>query len=387
MISALEITDFRCFEHFEARDLARVNLLVGTNNSGKTALLEAIELWAAEDGRHALDTLKAGLDRRGEFFSSLEPGRPEVTYVVRHLVHGHILAPDRRFEITATQGGVRRRLRMTIGKASSRASAGVHLDGHLGSSAGYPANQRRLGAMHPGDPSLEGSLVLHIVHDRDDAEGDREWYFPLSHDDGLTGRAFPRRPRGEDASPSRFVTTHSLPPGEVASLFGKYVLTEEEQHILGVLQIVEPGIERLALGTGDARYGSEHAGIFARHAGHRIPIGSMGDGVWRMLALTLALVGTRGGLLLVDEIDTGLHVGVMAKMWRMVIETAQRLNAQVFATSHSRDCYESLAMVLRELDPPRGTAAIHRMERDRQRTVVLDEQEIIRAAERGLEIR
>jgi predicted ATPase len=44
MISSIRIEGYRGFEHFEMSGLGRVNLLVGTNNSGKTSVLEAIYL-------------------------------------------------------------------------------------------------------------------------------------------------------------------------------------------------------------------------------------------------------------------------------------------------------------------------------------------------------
>jgi AAA15 family ATPase/GTPase len=37
-----EVEGFRCFENLKLRDLARINLIAGVNNVGKTALLEAI---------------------------------------------------------------------------------------------------------------------------------------------------------------------------------------------------------------------------------------------------------------------------------------------------------------------------------------------------------
>ncbi len=70
----------------------------------------------------------------------------------------------------------------------------------------------------------------------------------------------------------------------------------------------------------------------------RIPIGSLGDGIWRMLGLILVLVRSQDGVVLIDEIDTGLHFTVLSNMWKLVYETAKRLNVQVFATTHSNDC-------------------------------------------------
>ena len=61
-------------------------------------------------------------------------------------------------------------------------------------------------------------------------------------------------------------------------------------------------------------------GFFVRLKGNekRIPIGSFGDGIWRMLALSTALVKAKDSLLLVDEIDTGLHHTVMGDMWKLI---------------------------------------------------------------------
>jgi AAA15 family ATPase/GTPase len=44
MIHSIDIRNFRCFERLEIGNCRRINLLVGDNGSGKTALLEAIFL-------------------------------------------------------------------------------------------------------------------------------------------------------------------------------------------------------------------------------------------------------------------------------------------------------------------------------------------------------
>ena len=49
----------------------------------------------------------------------------------------------------------------------------------------------------------------------------------------------------------------------------------------------------------------------------------------------------RGGGLLIDEFETGLHHGIQADLWRMIFLLANQLNVQVFATTHSWDCVEA----------------------------------------------
>lgn len=90
---------------------------------------------------------------------------------------------------------------------------------------------------------------------------------------------------------------------------------------------------------------------------------------------------------MVDEIDTGLHYSVLADMWKLVIETAKRLNVQVFATTHSLDCVHALAWVQEQNPSLASEVTLHRVEKDAPATVVYSMDEIA-IAERGqIEVR
>ena len=146
------------------------------------------------------------------------------------------------------------------------------------------------------------------------------------------------------------------------------VFTENEEHVTQALRMVEPRIERIAT-VASGRWPLFHQapnGVFLKLCGdaNRIPIGSAGDGMWRMFGLALALASAKGGVLLVDKIDTGLHYSIMGDMWRMVSERAAALGVQVFATTHSRDCYQSLATIV-ELGAPSFQVTIQRIDSSR----------------------
>lgn len=106
--------------------------------------------------------------------------------------------------------------------------------------------------------------------------------------------------------------------------------------------------------------------------------------MWRMLGLALSLANAERGVLLVDEIDTGLHFSVMEDMWRMINSQAGSLSVQVFATTHSRDCYESLAAIATS-EP--GDVTIQRIDRSQAEAVRFSSEAILAAAERGIEVR
>ena len=90
MLRSLNLKNFRSFKQFSMTGLGRVNLLVGTNNSGKTSVLEAINILSAE-GR--LEVVWDTLTRRGER-QVLEvdvSGRRFHEMDIRNLFFGHEL--------------------------------------------------------------------------------------------------------------------------------------------------------------------------------------------------------------------------------------------------------------------------------------------------------
>ena len=51
---------------------------------------------------------------------------------------------------------------------------------------------------------------------------------------------------------------------------------------------------------------------------------------------------------------TGIHHSVQPKFWKMVLQTAQRNNVQVLATTHSWDCVKGFAEAAAELEEVEG---------------------------------
>jgi hypothetical protein len=160
------------------------------------------------------------------------------------------------------------------------------------------------------------------------------------------------------------------------------VLTPEEEEAIRALRIIEPLIERVA-------YLSESSGFVVnlKSSKPRLPLGSLGGGLKHFLALVLNLLSARGGFLLVDEIDTGLHYSVMLDMWRLLVETAKRLDVQVFATTHGLDCVRALARLRNRYPDTAAEVTVHRVEKGSPKTVVYDTDEIVIAAEHHIEVR
>ena len=67
----------------------------------------------------------------------------------------------------------------------------------------------------------------------------------------------------------------------------------------------------------------------------------MGEGVGRLLSLLLAILQTPGGVVLIDEVENGLHYSVMKPVWQAIAQAARQADMQVFATTHSWECIQA----------------------------------------------
>lgn len=79
-----------------------------------------------------------------------------------------------------------------------------------------------------------------------------------------------------------------------------------------------------------------------------IPSNLMGDGFLKFLNIITNMYEVQGGVMLVDEIDNGLHYKTLKNLWRILITTAKRLRIQLFVTTHSKEALIYLKEVLEE---------------------------------------
>ena len=70
------------------------------------------------------------------------------------------------------------------------------------------------------------------------------------------------------------------------------------------------------------------------------------DGINRILTIILSLVNSENGYFLIDEIENGLHHSVQEKLWEIIFNLSEKLNIQVFATTHSEDTIKSFENII-----------------------------------------
>ena len=117
--------------------------------------------------------------------------------------------------------------------------------------------------------------------------------------------------------------------------------------------------------------------------GALLPIALMGDGANRLLDLALAFLPARNGIILVDEIENGIHHSRLESVWKYLDQMSRRFNVQVFATTHSREC---IAAAVKAFDASESMRDLNyiRLQRDKKtgqcRSIQFDDTESLKFA-------
>lgn len=318
MYRSFSIKNFRCFDELTVEGMGRINLIAGQNNVGKTALLEA--LWVHSGA------VNPDLAVRIEAFRGLE--QQTLESFLSSLFHGF----DRELTIEISSEG---------DWEDSPFSQKIYFGD--GSSFELPltgSENEQLTLLQSSSIAMQASnfVVMEYTNGLDEQTITRgrlvaRQLGPVR--DVSLEVAFQKGLPIQDLPGSIYLTAKRASIGqEDVNRYSELEVNGESEGVLEILRSVEPHLKRLAVvSTSQAPSIYADVGI-----GRLIPIQLMGDGMSRILSLALAIASAQEGMVLVDEIENGIHYAVMEKVWRAIGTFAQLYDVQLFATTHSREC-------------------------------------------------
>ncbi|MDD5274320.1 MAG: AAA family ATPase [Methylovulum sp.] len=327
MLPSFYIENFRIFNTLSINRLGRVNLIVGRNNAGKSTFLEAILLYASNASIEVIYNLIAS---RQENYDSNLPHNLNILSLspIRHLFKGHkipnLIEPGFTLAIKEDQESLSIRTAAFIIEISTDKRTRRKL------------NPEELENIEPDyiDPDIE----IFVVSEHGESTQllfSQNWEFRDSYREARF-RLNNQRTQNK-YGPIQLVSTQGLSDEKAAQLWDAINLTDLEKDVIKALTLVEKSIIGLAFVEGE-RSRDRVPVVKLENQEERIPLKSLGDGVTRVFHIILSLVNAKGGVLLIDEFENGLHWAVQESVWKTVFQLAEMLNVQVFCTTHSRDC-------------------------------------------------
>lgn len=290
---------------------------MGKNNSGKTSVLEAIyaltnieQPWWAEQLESTRGIEEDDQDYRSFFYNFNVTNTVQVNASYRSVGRG----PSKyRFQLEEDESGSKRG---TKGRRSGQKSLLVTI---------------WLGARNPGH-------TFKMTRDQDAEEMIYTEYSENADEfliEGLPEKMAVRHT-------STFVST-TLDLEQLSEQLAEVTVNKEEEPLLAVMKQIDPRVKSLALGNNGRIYLD-----LGDNFSMRSSINLMGEGIQRLLSIVAALASVAGGIILIDEIDNGLHYSALRVLWQGILTAADEYDVQVIATTHNAEALRHLTAVLED---------------------------------------
>jgi AAA15 family ATPase/GTPase len=296
-------------EDFEVKKLGGLNLIVGKNNSGKSTVLEAIRIYAGKANPPLLAEILSEHDEEAEIRDT-KLSAETINFPVEHFFTGRKFPQSDHEICIGEKSGESTALKLRIDKSAN--------------------------SDHWIKVSQNGKEKRFSVDDLDTSQrrGRIEWFEKF------------------ESIPCGFIPTRFISIDALADIWDGVLFTENEEVVKQCLEIISSDFENLAFVKGDpySAFGPGRklrriAKVKLKNTKRPFSLNSMGDGMLRILQLSLNIFPAMNGFLLIDEFENGLHYSVQEKVWELLFDLANRFDIQVFATTHSWDCVDSFAKV------------------------------------------
>lgn len=322
-------------EDFQVEKLGQVNLIVGKNNAGKSSVLEALRIYAGNANQRLLEELAQSHGEKYGFESE-DGGFENESYPFEDFFSGRKILKDNN---------------IVIGSSPDSSD-------NLVVKLGYLEEEQV-------DRDMDGEVVsvkiFKTVINHEDLSSDtyKEALLAIKNNTVIERirfremrRRFIGRSDGVVKNSCSFIPTRIVSVDELARDWDSIVFTEYEEIVKSALRIISEDFLDITFvqnpNSASSRDAVRVAVVKLKNHSRAISLGSLGDGMSRVLQLILKVFASKDGFLLIDEFENGLHYSAQEKVWQLIFEMAKAYNIQVFATTHSRDCVESFSKVANE---------------------------------------
>jgi AAA15 family ATPase/GTPase len=354
----LTIENFRGIEKLVLTDLKRVNLLVGRNNCGKTSVLEALFLLSGMSNPQLAVNIHS-------FRDLILTGDEDFSFMFRDLDFTNPII------ISGILDNKKRKL----------------IINPLYADYSSKRIEKQKQVMPPPDTIPASTSIVQLV-------------------EGLDLKFLADSARGKSDLNRHFSATISLKEKEL-NLKGKYkenlhcsfinsktamtqidkrmeglLIKKKLDSVVAILKGIEPHLSDIRIGSG---------GMIWVDIGKKnlVPLNIMGDGMRRVLAFMSTISDMKNGVVLLDEIENGLHYSSLSVLSKALFAACKEYNVQLVATTHSYECIESFSKAYEAFAPQKDDIRLFRIDReDDKHNVVTFNAELLKAGiEKEFEVR
>lgn len=341
----IKIENFRGIRLCTLNKLGQVNLFFGKNNCGKSSVLEALFLLTGQSN-------------------------PTMPVILNNLRYLQIYTED-DMKTVFYRANPQNKIRISSSGEQTREVCLSMQESHR--------RQISLDKLNNTQSEQSGRFYGYSVEFRKGGD-DHVYHSKLVVDENNQGN-MAADPLYKESLIGQYLPSGLMQSG-VFDKLAEIIKNKEEEVIIDALRIVEPNIKDIQLAGSKVMV---DVGLPTR-----LPINLLGDGIRKVLLVILSIYMNRDGVLMIDEIDNGLHYSVMLKLWNVILKTCRKTNTQLFISTHSLDIVKALVKSLNEQDGNAPAVSSYKLvKKDDDELVALryGEEQLAYAIEQEMEVR
>lgn len=310
MLNSIALENYKGFQKIEINKLRRINLISGMNNTGKTSILEAIFLYYDRVSPDAF--IKPLLRREMQQFD---------------------LTPEYLFHTYYSNFNLKSPFKINVDDSGHKGSASYSLKPKNKQSVAIDKN---IFNFNPVVSSAQESLeVMEIEYTSDNKPAGKskiqfnngqieinlENIAPVSK----VAVFVPSSSRGNIHNDITFLSNIDIMNGM--------------DELTSYIKIIDSRLKTISLLTINGRP-AIYVDIGLKR---KIPMSQMGEGISKFTSILAAILSNPNSVVMIDEIENGIHYSLMSKLWGIIFKAAHTKNCQIFATTHSHDVIKGVS--------------------------------------------
>lgn len=321
MISEIYIENYRGIKNLKLNELGKINIIAGANNTGKTSVLEVIQ------------SLKAPNDLRNwRLIGRREENSPRIITTVydtmKSLFPIDIDTVGDSIKYTGKNNGEEFEIEIS-GQISDTFVTEKQLDAAGGFFYSSKDNDRELNNEYE-------TTAMEIQYKVNGKKCGKDIIYGMQRGLRIT------REKNQKTIVENIVYVSPTQHAQNV-LFLNSLLTDPDlyEQFVGIMRQFDPEFISINSIEEEKSFGRKYVVLSKNHK-EGLLLNAYGDGMKKAMLLLSSVIKAKDGILLLDEFETAIHISAMKNVFSWIIETAVKLNVQIFMTSHSIEAIEAV---------------------------------------------
>lgn len=321
MFKSIEIEKFRGIKYLKVDNFKRINIITGKNNSYKTSLLEAIFL-AIAPGNSELP-FKISIFRNSKNIDET---------ILKTLFYRLNVIEPIKLKLTLTN--TEEILRKISIKPNYERQLSTERMKHKTITEETP-NEIKVPPLKESEEISTQKNIKGLITEFEITKTNRDSDIRNSYsffDQNFYEHFSP--PEYVEELNGRYIGASKFLLGDLSGKLSQIIMKKQKDKILNVLKMIDKNISDIQLIQNNI--------FFDNGYDEYLPINVMGDGINHVLNIICSIATIPNGILIIDELENGLHYSSQSILWEAIISASKEFNVQIFATTHSYECIKNI---------------------------------------------